>query len=220
MNHPHCHKACPEGCRVKFRLHKINDGDPMMNDTRGKIDPLIDPCAFRFMIAVNKKKVVNAGRKANKEESITDQSGRVRVPSETEGKESLHDVIGVFFFKGGFIEYKVIQMKGNPKRKSERIVKWIGKRIQYIMNSKNGEGGIVDGIKVEKEMGNGTIGKDSIEETESSKECEGCNDRGPHALCRVQQLSQFFRGTKGAFLGALLGGAKGARSIMLLMHSS
>ena len=60
------------------------------------------------MITVEKKKVVDAGRKADKEESVADQSGRVRVPSETEGKESLHDVIGVFFFKEGFIEYKVI----------------------------------------------------------------------------------------------------------------
>ena len=62
MNHPHGHDACPEGRGVKFRLHKINDGDPMMNDTCGKIDPLIDPCAFRFMIAMEKKKVVDAGR--------------------------------------------------------------------------------------------------------------------------------------------------------------
>ena len=68
----------------------------------------------------------------------------------------------------------------------------------------------MSGIKVEKEMRNGTIGEDSIEETESSKEREGCNDRGPHALCGVQHLSQFFGGAKGAFLGALFGGAKGA----------
>jgi hypothetical protein len=62
MNHPHGHDACPEGCGIKLRLHKINNGDPMMNGTCGKIDPLIDPCAFRFMIAVEKKKVVDAGR--------------------------------------------------------------------------------------------------------------------------------------------------------------
>jgi hypothetical protein len=134
----------------------------------------------------------------------------VCVPSETEGNESLHNVIGVFFFKGGFIEYKVIQMKGDPKRKSEHIVKRISERIDHIADGKKSESGIVCGIKVEKEMGNGTIGKDSIEETESSKEREGCNDRGPHALCGVQQLSQFFRGAKGAFFGALFGGAKNA----------
>jgi hypothetical protein len=189
----------------------------MMNDTCGKIDPLIDPCAFRFMIAVEKKKVVDAGRKADKEEGVADQSGGARVPSETEGNESLHDVIGVFFFKGGFIEYKVIQMKGDPKRKGIIIVKRIGERIDHIADGKKSESGIMDGIKVEKEMGNGTIGKDSIEETESSKEREGCNDRGPHALCGVQQLSQFFSGAKGAFLGALFGGTQGAamRSIFV-----
>lgn len=111
----------------------------------------------------------------------------------------------------------MIQMKGDPKRKGERIVKWIGERVDHIADGKKSESGIVCGIKVEKEMGNGTIGKDSIEETESSKEREGCNDRGPHALCGVQQLSQFFSGAKGAFLGALFGGAKGAamRSIIV-----
>ena len=126
-------------------------------------------------------------------------------------------MIGVFFFKGGFIEYKVIQVKGNPKRKGVIIVKWIGIRIDHITDGKKSESGIVCGIKVEKEMGNGTIGEDSIKETESSKEREGCNDRGPHALCGVQQLSQFFSGAKGAFLGALFGGAKGAamRSIFV-----
>ena len=108
MNHPHRHDTCPEGCGIKLRLHKIHDGDPMMNHTCGKIDPVIDPCTLRFMITVEKKKVVDAGRKADKEEGVTDQSGRVRIPSETEGKESLYDVVGVFFFKGGFIEYKVI----------------------------------------------------------------------------------------------------------------
>jgi len=138
------------------------------------------------MITVEKKKVVNAGRKADKEEGIADQSGRACIPSKTEGKESLHDVISVFFFKGGFIDDKVIQVKGDPKRKCVIVVKWIGIRIQYITNGKKSEGGIVDGIKVEKEMGNGTIGKNSIEEAESTKECEGCNDRGPHALCLMR----------------------------------
>jgi hypothetical protein len=89
----------------------------------------------------------------------------VRVPSETEGNESLHDVIGVFFFKGRFIEYKVIQMKGDPKRKGKRIVKRIGERIDHIADGKNGKSSIVCGIKVEKEMGNGTIGEDSIKKT-------------------------------------------------------
>ena len=186
MDHPHRHDTCPEGCGIKFRLHKIHDGDPMMNGTCGKIDPVIDPCTLRFMITVEKKKVVDAGRKADKEEGVADQSGRARVPSETEGKESLHDVIGVFFFKGGFIEYKVIQVKGYPKGKSVIIVHRISVRINHIADGKNGDGGIVSRIKVEKEMRNGTIGKDSIEETESSKEREGCNDRGPHALCGVQ----------------------------------
>jgi hypothetical protein len=138
------------------------------------------------MITVEKKKVVDAGRKANKEEGVADQSGRARIPSETEGKESLHDVIGVFFFKGGFIEYKVIQVKGYPKGKSVIVIHRISERIDHITDGKNGDGGIVSGIKVEKEMGNGTIGEDSIEETESSKECKCCNDRGPHALCGVQ----------------------------------
>lgn len=101
-------------------------------------------------------------------------------------------------------------MKGDPKRKGECIVKRIGERIDHIVDGKNGKSSIVCGIKVEKEMGNGTIGEDSIEETESSKEREGCNDRGPHALCGVQQLSQFFRGAKDAFFGVLFGGAKGA----------
>ena len=186
MNHPHGHDTCPEGCRVKLRLHKIHDGDPMMNGTCGKIDPVIDPCTLRFMITVKEKKVVYAGRKADKEEGVADQSGRARVPSETEGKESLHDVIGVFFFKGGFIEYKVVQVKGNPKGKSKRIVHRISERIDHITNGKKSDGGIVSGIKVEKEMGNSTIGENSIEETESSKERKCYNDRGPHALCRVQ----------------------------------
>jgi len=106
-------------------------------------------------------------------------------------------------------------MKGDPKRKSEYIVKWIGERIDHIVDGKKSESSIVCGIKVEKEMGNGTIGEDSIEETESSKEREGCNDRGPHALCGVQQLSQFFRSAKGALFGDLFGGAKGAAAAFL-----
>jgi hypothetical protein len=117
------------------------------------------------MIAVEKKKVVNAGRNTDKEEGVTDQSGRARVPSKTEGKESLHDMIGIFFFKGGFIENVVIEVKGDPKRKGIIIMKRIGKRIQYIMNGKKGNHGIVNSVKVEKEMRDGTIGKDSIEET-------------------------------------------------------
>jgi len=117
------------------------------------------------MIAVEKKKVVDAGRHTDKEEGVTDQSGRARVPSETEGKESLHDVIGVFFFKGGFIENVVIEVKGDPKRKGKCIVKRIGERIDHIADGKKDDGRIVDGIKVEKEMRNRTIGKDSIEET-------------------------------------------------------
>jgi hypothetical protein len=172
------------------------------------------------MIAVEKKKVVDACRHTDKEEGVTDQSRRACIPSETEGKESLHDVIGVFFFKGGFIEYKVIQMKGDPKRKGKCIVKRIGERIDHIADGKKGESGIVDGIKVEKEMRDGTIGKDSIEETECSKESNGCNDRGPHALFRGGGSSQFFRGTKGTLFGSakgsfLFGGAEGAAATFL-----
>ena len=163
------------------------------------------------MITVKEKKIVDAGRKADKEEGVADQSGRASVPSETEGNESLHDVIGVFLFKGGFIEYKVIQVKGDPKRKRIIIVKRIGERIDHIADGKKSESGIVCGIKVEKEMGNGTIGKDSIKKTECSTEGNGCNNRGPHVLFGICGSSQFFRGTKGTlFLGALLGGAKGA----------
>ena len=68
-------------------------------------------------------------------------------------------------------------MKGDPKGKSIIIVHRISERIDHIADGKNGDGGIVSGIKVEKEMRNSTIGKDSIEETESSKEREGCNNR-------------------------------------------
>jgi hypothetical protein len=172
------------------------------------------------MIAVEKKKVVNAGRHTDKEEGVTDQSGRVRVPSETEGKESLRDVIGVFFFKGGLIEYVVIEVKGNPKRKGKCILKRIGERIDHITDGKKSDRGIMNGIKVEKEMRNRTIGKDSIEETECSKERKGCNDRGPHALFRGGGSSQFFRGTKGPLFGSakgalFLGGAEGATAACL-----
>ena len=134
------------------------------------------------MIAVKEKKVIDTCRKADKEEGVADQDGRTSIPSETEGKESLHDMIGVFFFKGGFIEYVVIEVKGNPKGEREITMKRISERVDHIADGKKGNHGIVDGIKVEKEMGNGTIGKDSIEDTECSKEREGCNDRGPHAL--------------------------------------
>ena len=159
------------------------------------------------MIAVKEKKVVDAGRNTDKEEGVADQSGRASIPSETEGQKSLHDVIDVFFFKDGFIEYVVIQVKGNPKGERKITMKWIGERIDHIADGKKGNHGIVDGIKVEKEMGNGTIGKDSIEDTECSKEREGCNDRGPHALFRWRGSSQFFRGAKGALF---VSGAKGA----------
>ena len=173
------------------------------------------------MIAVKEKKVVDAGRNTDKEEGVADQDGRTSIPSETEGKEPLHDMIGVFFFKDGFIEYVVIQVKGNPKGERKITMKWIGERIDHIADGKKGNHGIVDGIKVEKEMGNGTIGEDSIEDTECSKEREGCNDRGPHALFRGGGSSQFFRGTKGALFvssakGALLfGGTEGAAATFL-----
>lgn len=134
------------------------------------------------MITVKEKKVVDTCGNTDKEEGVANQDGRTSIPSETEGKEPFHDMIGVFFFKGGFIDDIVIQVKGNPKGKSVITIHRIGERIDRIADGKKSNRSIVEGIKVEKEMGNGTIGKESIEETECSKEREGCNDRGPHGL--------------------------------------
>lgn len=46
VDHPHRHDTRPEGCRIKCRLFEIDDGDSVMKETRGKIDPSIDPCTL------------------------------------------------------------------------------------------------------------------------------------------------------------------------------
>ena len=59
------------------------------------------------------EEVIESCRETKKEESVSEEKGRLSVPSDGQDKNTLHDVVDILI--GMCMEKNLIQREGNPK---------------------------------------------------------------------------------------------------------